>query len=152
MELNEKHKRFIDEYLTDLNATRAYQAVYDIKDKRTAQAASSRLLSKVMDSDYFRSALERCQLSKHMEQDEVLIRYAAIARREPYEEIYESYDTSSKKEKIKTKSRYLKTPTITESIMALEAIAKYYQLFTQSVDLNVKSITFVDDVPLDDDD
>jgi phage terminase small subunit len=33
MDLSPKHTRFVAEYLTDLNATRAYRAVYGVSQK-----------------------------------------------------------------------------------------------------------------------
>lgn len=47
-ELTPKRKAFADEYLTDLNGTRAYKAVYkNVKNDATAAAAASRLLKNV---------------------------------------------------------------------------------------------------------
>jgi phage terminase small subunit len=42
--LNERHRRFVAEYLNDLNATRAYKAVYKCSD-RVANVNGSRLLA-----------------------------------------------------------------------------------------------------------
>lgn len=53
MALTEKQKRFCDEYLIDLNATRAYMVAYpNVKKESTAAAAAARLLRnvKVMDT------------------------------------------------------------------------------------------------------
>lgn len=48
MKLTEKQKRFCDEYLIDLNATRAYKTVYpNCKRDETAAQAGSRLLRNV---------------------------------------------------------------------------------------------------------
>ena len=45
MALTEKRKLFADEYLIDLNASRAYRVAYPrVKDGDTAAAAASRLL------------------------------------------------------------------------------------------------------------
>ena len=46
--MTERQKRFADEYLIDLNATRAYKAAYPtVKKDAAAWAAASRLLSDV---------------------------------------------------------------------------------------------------------
>lgn len=46
--LTEKQKLFVDEYLIDLNATRAYKAAYpNIKNDHSARTLASRLLTKV---------------------------------------------------------------------------------------------------------
>lgn len=45
--LNNKQLRFIDEYMIDLNATRAYKAIYSCKSDSSARAASSKLLTNI---------------------------------------------------------------------------------------------------------
>ena len=46
--MTEKQKRFCDEYLIDLNGTRAYKAAYpNVKSDKAAGAASARLLGNV---------------------------------------------------------------------------------------------------------
>ena len=46
-------KRFCDEYLIDLNATRAYKVAYPkCKEDETANAASSRMLRNVKVQEY----------------------------------------------------------------------------------------------------
>ncbi len=46
--MNPRHQRFIEEYLVDLNATRAYRAAYPkVKSDETARAAGARLLANV---------------------------------------------------------------------------------------------------------
>ncbi|MDF2800779.1 MAG: terminase small subunit [Anaerocolumna sp.] len=46
MALTEKQKRFIDEYLVDLNATAAYKRAYNVTNDNTAKVNGSRLLTK----------------------------------------------------------------------------------------------------------
>lgn len=45
--INDKQKLFVQNYITDFNASRAYREVYGVKTDRTAVAASSRLLTNV---------------------------------------------------------------------------------------------------------
>jgi len=48
MALTAKQKVFADEYLIDLNATRAYKVAYpNVKKDETAKAAASRMLTNV---------------------------------------------------------------------------------------------------------
>lgn len=42
--MNERHKRFIEEYLIDGSATDAYLRVYNISNKKTARESACRLL------------------------------------------------------------------------------------------------------------
>ena len=52
--LKKLHQQWADEYLKTGNATGAYQTVYNITNKGTAMAASSRLLKRTDISDYIK--------------------------------------------------------------------------------------------------
>lgn len=45
-DLNEKHKKFCEEYITDCNATRAYKAVYPKTKDPAARSSACNLLTK----------------------------------------------------------------------------------------------------------
>lgn len=45
LEINEKHKRFVDEYLIDFNGTRAYSIAYNVENNASAQQGASKLLN-----------------------------------------------------------------------------------------------------------
>lgn len=80
MALTENQKRFADEYLTDLNATRAYKEVYkNCKKDETASAAASRLLRNVSVSEYIESRIKERMQRTEITQDMVLNELAAIA-------------------------------------------------------------------------
>ncbi len=78
--LTEKQKRFCDEYLIDMNATRAYMAAYpSVKKEATAKAAASRLLTFVNVQKYIRDRKEDRQKRTEITQDRVLRELATIA-------------------------------------------------------------------------
>lgn len=78
--MTEKQKRFADEYLIDLNATRAYKAAYPtVKRDETAKAAGSRLLTIVNVAAYIAERMEDRQKRTEITQDRVLQELAAIA-------------------------------------------------------------------------
>ncbi len=78
--MTEKQKRFADEYLIDLNATRAYKAAYPtVKRDETAKAAGSRLLTIVNVAAYIAERMEERQKRTEITQDRVLQELAAIA-------------------------------------------------------------------------
>ncbi len=78
--MTEKQKRFADEYLIDLNATRAYKAAYPtVKKDETAKAAGSRLLTLVNVAAYISERMEERQKRTEITQDRVLQELAAIA-------------------------------------------------------------------------
>lgn len=75
--LTEAQKVFIDEYLSCFNATEAYSIAYpNVNGRKSAQAASSRLLSNVIDSEYYKAKLAEI----HMSDNEALKMQADIAR------------------------------------------------------------------------
>lgn len=78
--LTEKQKRFSDEYLVDLNATRAYKKAYpSVKKDETAAQAGSRLLRNVNVKEYIDKRIKDRQKRTEITQDKVLNELAAIA-------------------------------------------------------------------------
>lgn len=78
--MTEKQKIFADEYLIDLNATRAYRAAYpNVKKDETAAQAGSRMLRNVKVSEYIQERMEDRQKRTEITQDRVLNELALIA-------------------------------------------------------------------------
>ena len=78
--MTEKQRRFADEYLIDLNATRAYRAAYpSVKRDETAATAGGRLLKSVEVSQYIRERMQERQQRTNISQDRVLADLAVIA-------------------------------------------------------------------------
>ena len=71
--MTDKQRRFADEYLIDLNATRAYKAAYpSVKRDETAAAAASRLLNNVKVHEYIKEHMQQRQERTQITQDEVV--------------------------------------------------------------------------------
>lgn len=80
MALTEKQKIFADEYLTDLNATRAYKVAYPkIKKDEVSRANGSRLLTKANVAAYIDKRMKDREKRTEVTQDRVLQELAAIA-------------------------------------------------------------------------
>ena len=80
MALTEKQKIFCDEYLIDLNATRAYMVAYpNVKKESTAAAAAARLLRNVKVAAYIAERMKERQERTEITQDMVVQELAAIA-------------------------------------------------------------------------
>lgn len=80
MALTEKQKIFADEYLIDLNATRAYKAAYSsVKKEETARANGSRLLTNANVASYIAERMKERQKRTEVTQDRVVEELAAIA-------------------------------------------------------------------------
>ncbi len=78
--MTEKQKIFADEYLIDLNATRAYKVAYpSVKKDETAAQAGSRMLRNVKVADYIQNRMQERQKRTEITQDRVLEELAAIA-------------------------------------------------------------------------
>ena len=78
--MTEKQRRFADEYLIDLNATRAYMTAYPtIKCLHTAESNGSRLLRNAEVLMYIQERQQARQDRTEITQDMVLQKIAAIA-------------------------------------------------------------------------
>lgn len=96
-ELTRKQKIFADDYLVDLNATRAYLTAYpSVKKEETAAAAAARLLRNVKVAAYIQQRMEERQQRTEVTQDRVVQELAAIAfaRATDYAEIQNNGITS----------------------------------------------------------
>jgi phage terminase small subunit len=80
MALTDKQKLFADEYLIDLNATRAYKAVYkSCKKDETARVNGSKLLTNTNVAEYINQRMKDREKRTEITQDKVLNELAAIA-------------------------------------------------------------------------
>lgn len=78
--MTEKQKIFANEYLVDLNATRAYRVAYpSVKKDETARANGSRLLTNANVAAYIAERMKERQERTEITQDRVLQELAAIA-------------------------------------------------------------------------
>lgn len=78
--MTEKQKIFADEYLIDLNATRAYRKAYpSVRKDETAAQAGSRMLRNVKVAGYIAERMQARQERTEITQDKVLEELAAIA-------------------------------------------------------------------------
>lgn len=75
-----KQKKFVDEYLIDLNQTRAYKAAYpNVKKDSTACVCASQLLKKPNIQEYLQKKQKKLQERTEITQDRVLKELAAVA-------------------------------------------------------------------------
>lgn len=79
VKMTNKQRLFADEYLIDLNATRAYKAIYKaIKNDETARANSSRLLTNANINDYIQKRMLEREKRTEITQDKVINELAKI--------------------------------------------------------------------------
>ena len=78
--MTDAQKRFADEYLIDLNATRAYRAAYpSVTKDSTASAAGARMLRNVKVEEYINKRQSDIQNKTNITQERVIKELASIA-------------------------------------------------------------------------
>jgi phage terminase small subunit len=82
--LTEKQKRFADEYLVDLNATRAYQKIYNCKET-TAKVNASKLLTNTNIQEYVQKKQNRLTVKVEWTVEDILRDIKKIATNEKNE-------------------------------------------------------------------
>lgn len=134
MGMTEKQKRFADEYLIDLNGTRAYKVAYpSVKKDQVAATNAGRLLRNAEVKTYIDEQLEKMHNEKTADAQEVLEYLTAVMRNEKTEEVVVvegTGDGCSEARVIK------KDASIKDRVKAAELLGKRYSLFTDKVDLN----------------
>lgn len=125
--MTEKQKRFCDEYLIDLNATRAYMVAYPhVKNEKTAAAAASRLLRNVKVKAYIDEQLEKLHNEKTADAQEVMEYLTSVMRGESQSEIVVVLGVGDGYSKA---SNINKSPDEKERLKAAELIGKRYGIF-----------------------
>lgn len=135
--LTEKQKRFVEEYLIDLNATQAaIRAGYSPK---TAYSQGQRMLKNVETKTYIDEQLERIHSEKTADAQEVLEYLTAVMRGKHKEQILQligggvqeitDIDVSAK-----------------ERLKAAELIGKRYGMFKDNVSVDLEPVVIVNDL------
>ncbi|NCB99943.1 MAG: terminase small subunit [Clostridia bacterium] len=84
--MTEKQKIFADEYLIDLNATRAYRVAYpSVKKDAAAAVNGSKLLRNTNVSEYIKEMLEKMNSERVADVQEVMEYLTSVMRREKKE-------------------------------------------------------------------
>ena len=127
--MTEKQKLFADEYLIDLNATRAYRAVYkNIKSDDVARKNGSRLLTNADIKKYIDGRLEEIKSQKVAKAQEVMEYLTAVMRGETQSEVLRFIGDGYQE-------KYLKAPEEKERLRAAELLGKRYSLFSENIKL-----------------
>lgn len=126
-ELTEKQQRFCEEYLIDLNATRAYKAVYkNCKKDESARVNGSKLLTNTNIKAYIDEKLEEIHSKNTADAREVIEYLTSVMRGESTAEIVVVEgmgDGNSKAVKVN------KAPDEKERLKAAELLGKRFGLF-----------------------
>lgn len=134
MGMTEKQKRFANEYLIDLNGTRAYKVAYpSVKKDQVAATNAGRLLRNAEVKTYIDEQLEKIHNEKTADAQEVLEYLTAVMRNEQTEEVVVVEGTGDGCSEARTME---KDTSIKDRVKAAELLGKRYSLFTDKVDLN----------------
>ncbi|MBS4857150.1 terminase small subunit [Eubacterium callanderi] len=132
--MTEKQKRFADEYLIDLNGTRAYKVAYpSVKKDQVAATAASRMLRNVEVKTYIDEQLEKIHNEKTADAQEVLEYLTAVMRNEQTEEVVVVEGTGDGCSEARTME---KDTSIKDRVKAAELLGKRYSLFTDKMELD----------------
>lgn len=147
--MTDKQRKFCDEYLIDLNATRAYKLAYpNVKSESAATSGASRLLRNVKVQEYINKQLEKISSEKIADAKEVMEYLTTVLRGESQSEIVVIEGTG---DGCSDARKMNKAPDEKERLKAAELLGKRYGLFTDKleVDGNAK-VVITDDIPKDD--
>lgn len=144
--MTEKQKRFADEYLIDLNATRAYKAAYpNVKKDAAAAVNASKLLRNAKVKNYIDVLLQKISGSKIADATEVMEYLTKGIRQELEEEVVvvEGCGDGFSGAAIVKKKISLK-----DSNKCAELLAKRYSLLTDKIQMEGSAVVQIfDDIP-----
>lgn len=132
--MTEKQKIFADEYLIDLNATRAYRTAYpNCKKNSSADAAARKLLGNTRIQQYINERLEELQSKRVANVQEVMEHLTAVLRGEIREEtvVVEGIGDGCSEARIVEKQVGAR-----DRLKAAELLGKRYSLFTEKVEVS----------------
>lgn len=146
--MTEKQKIFADEYLIDLNATRAYKAAYPgIKNDVVAATNGGRLLRNAEVRAYIDKRLEEIHNEKTADAQEVIEYLTSVLRGESLSDeiVVEGTGEGCSEARIVRKA-----PNENNKLKAAELLGKRYGLFTDKQQLTVQVPIFEGDDELED--
>lgn len=132
--MTEKQKIFCDEYLKDLNATRAYKVAYpNIKKDEVARANGSRLLTNANVKNYIDEQLQEFHNERTADAQEVMEYLTSVLRGESKSEIVVIEGCG---DGMSSAKRMEKSPDEKERLKAAELLGKRFGIFTDKINID----------------
>jgi len=129
--MNDKRRRFADEYLIDLDVARAYMVAYpNIKKHETARKLGGRLMSIDAVRTYIDERLEVIQNQKTADAREVMEYLTSVMRGESKAEVVVVEGTG---DGCSSACGFMKTPDEKEKLKAAELLGKRHGIFTEKL-------------------
>lgn len=133
-DLTDKQKKFIEEYLIDMNGTRAYRAAYpSVKKNETAAALASRLLTKAKVKKAIEPILENMSSDRMATATEVMEYLTSVMRGESSAEVVVVEGLGDGCSEAR---RFKKAPDEKERLKAAELLGKRFGLFKDKVEVS----------------
>lgn len=132
--MTEKQKKFADEYLIDLNATRAYKDAYpNVRKDAVAAAAAVRMLRNVKVKNYLDERLAELHDARTADAKEVLEYLTAVMRGESKSEEIVVELVGDGCSQARTMQKH---PSEKDRLKAAELLGKRYGLYTDRMDVD----------------
>ena len=132
--MTEKQKLFADEYLIDLNATRAYRAAYpNCKKNSSADAAARKLLGNTRIKKYIDDRLEEMHNKKIADAQEVMEYLTAVLRGKS---VSEEIVVEGLGDGCSAARTIDKGPSEKDRLKAAELLGKRFGLYTDKVEMD----------------
>lgn len=144
--LTDKQRVFVNEYLIDMNATRAYKKAYpSCKKDETAAVNGNRLLRNDKVKEYVDEQLQKIEDKSIADAKEVMTYLTKIMRGEDVEETIVVEGTGDGCSEARRMSKALNQK---DRIKAAELLGKRYALFSDKVEVQaeVKGVQIIDDI------
>lgn len=130
--MTEKQKIFADEYLIDLNATRAYKAAYPkVKKDETARALGSRMLTNANVKPYIDEQLDKLHSERSATANEIIEYLTSVLRGESTSEEILTVGIGGG---CSEAQNVQKRPSERERLKAAELLGKRFGIFTEKSD------------------
>ena len=147
MDLTPKQRIFCNEYLIDMNATRAYKKAYpNVKKDETARVNASRLLTNANVKSYLEEQLKKIEDESIADATEVMKYLTKVMRNEVTEQVVvvEGCGDGCSEARVVNKDISAK-----DRNKAAELLGKRYALFTEKVEVESgeKGVTINIDIP-----
>lgn len=133
-DLTDQQKKFIEEYLIDMNGTRAYRVAYpSVKKNETAAALASRLLTKAKVKKAIEPILENMSSDRMATVTEVMEYLTSVMRGESTAEVVVVEGLG---DGVSEARRFKKAPDEKERLRAAELLGKRFGLFKDKVEVS----------------
>lgn len=143
--MTEKQKRFCDEYLIDMNGTRAYKTVYsNVKNDNVASSCANKLLRNADIKNYIQEKLDEISSKKIADAKEVMEYLTSVIRGESRSEIVVVEGVG---DGCSSARHMTKLPDEKERLKAAELLGKRYGIFKEQMNVTgAVPVTIVEDM------